>query len=157
MKASLCFVFFMFSASRFFMKTCALQLQIHDFHYSRKYANTRRIVRILLVQLGKGPLKVLCTYLIALSGIFPLLQHAINLTWFWDNWQFIFSRMDTGSSRAPQEAKKGFFRWTNTWKWDTLYSREYQIMRLPNRRSTSRVFENARAGGRGFLKIQEIT
>ena len=36
-------------------------------------ANIRRIVRILLMQFGKGPLKVLYTDFIAVSGIFALL------------------------------------------------------------------------------------
>ena len=51
-------------------QTCYSQLRIPDFHYSREYANIRRI---LLVQFGKCVLNVLYTDFIAFSGIFALL------------------------------------------------------------------------------------
>ena len=79
-----------------------------------EYANIRRIVRILLVQFGKGfwrpwtqILLVFRVYLHYFS--MQDAENAINLTYFWGNWRFRFSRMDPGSSQAHQEAKTASF------------------------------------------------
>ena len=83
-------------------------------------ANIHRIVRILLMQFGKCPLKVLYTDLL----LFRVYLHcfsmqeaanAFNLTYFWDNWWFRFSRKDSCSSQLPKGPKNGLFRGANTW------------------------------------------
>ena len=80
-----------------------------------RYANIRRIVWTLLVQFGKGPLKVLYRDLL----LFRVCLHcfsmqeaasAINLTYFWDSWRFkIFNNGFRLKPSSPRGQKMVFW------------------------------------------------
>ena len=87
------------------------------FHYSREYASIWRIVRILLVQFGEVLWRSY-TQRLLIFGVYLHYRsmqesaYAINLTYFFEIIDGL-SKMDSCSSQAPQEAKKGLCRSAN--------------------------------------------